>query len=122
MWCLGRYAFVEFASVADAEKALQASQNIKVCQKEVKVEFSENAKPDKEKGSAECLFHIVQVFSNCGTKQFHLPSSVSKTLIVMGLAERTTADTLKSAFEGALSARVAVDRETGVSKRLVALR
>ncbi|XP_028284370.1 nucleolin-like [Parambassis ranga] len=85
------FAFVEFASVADAEKALQASQNIKVCQKEVKVEFSENAKPDKEK--------------------------VSKTLIVMGLAERTTADTLKCAFEGALSARVAVDRETGVSKR-----
>lgn len=49
------------------------------------------------------------------------PSLVeSKTLIVTGLAEKTTAETLKSAFEGALSARVPVDKETGVSKRWVA--
>ena len=39
-----------------------------------------------------------------------------KTLIVMGLAKKTTAETLKSAFEGALSARVTVDKEKGVSK------
>ncbi len=42
---------------------------------------------------------------------------LSKTLIVTGLAEKTTAETLKRAFEGALSARVPVVKETGVSKR-----
>ena len=44
----------------------------------------------------------------------------SKTLIVVGLTEKTTADELKSAFEGALSARVPEVKPTGVSKRLVA--
>lgn len=44
----------------------------------------------------------------------------SKTLFVMGLAEKTTAETLKMAFEGALSTRVAVDKDTGISKRWVA--
>lgn len=43
-------------------------------------------------------------------------SSALKTLIVLGLAVKTTAETLKSAFEGALTARLAVERETGVSK------
>lgn len=38
----------------------------------------------------------------------------------MGLTEKTSAETLKSAFEGALSARVTVDKKTGVSKRWVA--
>lgn len=35
----------------------------------------------------------------------------------MGLAEKTSAETLKNAFERALSARVILDKETGVSKR-----
>lgn len=49
-----------------------------------------------------------------------LPSEVlSKTLIVRGLAEKTSAETLKDSFEGAVSARVIADKETGVSKRSV---
>ncbi|KAM4552403.1 nucleolin-like isoform 2-T2 [Odontesthes bonariensis] len=87
------YAFIEFRAVADAEKALQSSQNIKICKRVPKVQFCDaRAKPEKEK---------VQ----------------SKTLIVVGLAEKTTAETLKSAFEGALSARVTVNKDTGPSKR-----
>ncbi|XP_031153936.1 nucleolin-like isoform X2 [Sander lucioperca] len=87
------FAFVEFAAVADAEKALQSSQNLKILQKEIRVEFcKKRAQSEKAK-------------------------VLSKTLIVMGLAEKTTAETLKGAFEGAFSARVAVDKETGVSKR-----
>ncbi|KAF1384111.1 hypothetical protein PFLUV_G00138900 [Perca fluviatilis] len=87
------FAFVEFAAVADAEKALQSSQNLKILQKEIRVEFSKK-RAQSEKAKV-----------------------LSKTLIVMGLAEKTTAETLKGAFEGAFSARVAVDKETGVSKR-----
>ncbi|KAM9350078.1 nucleolin-like [Symphorus nematophorus] len=83
------FAFVEFATVADAEKALQASKKIKISKREVRVEFCER----REKANV-----------------------LSKTLIVMGLAEKTTAETLKSAFEGALNARIAIDKETGVSK------
>ncbi|XP_034743046.1 nucleolin-like isoform X2 [Etheostoma cragini] len=87
------YAFVEFAAVADAEKALQSSQNLKISQKEIRVEFCKR-RAQSEKANV-----------------------LSKTLIVMGLAEKTTAETLKGAFEGAFSARVAADKETGVSKR-----
>ncbi|XP_072220099.1 nucleolin-like [Leuresthes tenuis] len=87
------YAFIEFGTVADAETALQSSQNIKICKRAPKVQFCDTrTKPENEK---------VQ----------------SKTLIVVGLAEKTTAETLKSAFEGALSARVAVNKDTGPSKR-----
>ena len=50
------------------------------------------------------------------TLVFFSSSVLLKTLIVMGIAKETTAETLKSAFDGALSARVAVDKETGVSK------
>ncbi|XP_076601700.1 nucleolin-like [Chaetodon auriga] len=84
------YAFVEFATVADAEKALQSTQKIKLCKKEISVQFYEI----REK-----------------------PKIQSKTLLVTGLAEKTTAQTLKSAFEGALSARVPGDKKTKVSKR-----
>lgn len=38
----------------------------------------------------------------------------------MGLAEKTTAETLTSAFEGALRARIPLDKDTGLSKRWVA--
>ncbi|XP_059199999.1 nucleolin-like isoform X2 [Centropristis striata] len=84
------FAFVEFATVAEAEKALQSSKNIKICSKPVRVQFCE-AKSE----SATFL---------------------SNSLIVMGLAEKTTVETLQSAFEGASSARVIVNKETGVSK------
>lgn len=85
------FAFVEFASAADAEKALQASKNKIIFKRAVKVQF-------------------------CKMGAKSVVTKVSKTLIVMGLAEKTTAETLKSAFEGAVRARVTVDRETGDPK------
>ncbi|XP_068995590.1 nucleolin-like isoform X2 [Embiotoca jacksoni] len=87
------FAFVEFASVEDAEKALQSSQNIKICKRVPKVQFCETREKSKK------------------------DKVLSKTLIVLGLAEKTTAQTLQSAFEGALTARIRSDKETGVSKR-----
>ncbi|XP_019114625.2 nucleolin isoform X1 [Larimichthys crocea] len=86
------YAFVEFANVEDAEKALQASQKLKIRKREVKIQFYEK----REKTESV--------------------TALSDTLIVRGLAEKTTAETLKTAFEGSLSARVCMDKETGISK------
>ncbi|TKS80092.1 Nucleolin Protein C23 [Collichthys lucidus] len=86
------YAFVEFANVEDAEKALQASQKLKIRKREVKIQFYEK----REKTESVTV--------------------LSDTLIVRGLAEKTTAETLNTAFEGSLSARVCTDKETGVSK------
>lgn len=40
-----------------------------------------------------------------------------KTLIVTGLDDKTTAETLKNAFEGAASARVIIKKKTKVSER-----
>ncbi|XP_071349004.1 nucleolin-like isoform X2 [Trachinotus anak] len=86
------FAFVEFATVADAEKALQASQNMKISKRQIRVQFFVvRGKPKTA-------------------------NVISKTLIVRGLSQKTTAETLKSSFEGALSARVIMDKETGVSK------
>nr|XP_046263352.1 nucleolin-like isoform X2 [Scatophagus argus] len=87
------FAFVEFANVADAEKALQSSQNMKISKREVRVHFYKMKEMSQK---AKVL---------------------TKTLIVRGLDEKTSAETLKSAFEGSLSARVIADKETGVSKR-----
>ncbi|KAM4728388.1 nucleolin-like isoform 2-T2 [Anableps anableps] len=90
-----RFAFVEFATVADAKKALQSSKTIKICNKKARVEMCRNSlQPEK----AEALGQV-------------------KTLFVGGLAEKTTAETLQSVFDGAISARVAVDKSTGASKR-----
>ncbi|CAJ1071910.1 nucleolin-like [Xyrichtys novacula] len=86
-------AFIEFASVADAKKALQSSKNIKICEKAIKLQFLEKR-------------------DNVVKKKVE-----SKTLVVFDLSKKTTAESLKSAFEEALSARVIVDKETGVSKR-----
>lgn len=87
------YGFVELASVADAEEALKSAQNTKIGKREIRVQFHEMR------------------------EKLEKPKVLSKTLIVTNLAEKTTAETLKSAFEGALSARVVVDKETGLSKR-----
>ncbi|XP_013879288.1 nucleolin [Austrofundulus limnaeus] len=88
-----RFAFVEFATVEDAEKALQSSKNIKICNNVAKVDFCRNKpKPGSDKVS-------------------------SKTLFVMGLAAKTTAETLKSVFEGAVDAKIAKCKPTGVSRR-----
>ncbi|PWA13989.1 hypothetical protein CCH79_00017056, partial [Gambusia affinis] len=88
-----RFAFVEFATVANAERALQFSKTVKICNQQVKVERGRSGvEPQKAEGQL-------------------------KTLFVAGLAETTTAETLQSAFDGAASARVAVDKNTGASKR-----
>ncbi|XP_035488968.2 nucleolin isoform X1 [Scophthalmus maximus] len=85
------FAFVEFATVTDAEKALQTTHNLVICKREIRVQFFEmRERPEKVK---------------------------SKTLIVRSLSEKTTAETLKSAFEGAVDARVAVDKGTGASRK-----
>ncbi|KAG7227155.1 hypothetical protein INR49_013953 [Caranx melampygus] len=86
------YAFVEFATVEEAEKALQAAQDQQISKRPIRVQFFEKRENPPQ----------VKV--------------KSKTLIVNGLNQKTTAETLQNAFEGALSARVAVDKETGVSK------
>uniref|UniRef100_A0A3Q3XJP7 RRM domain-containing protein n=1 Tax=Mola mola TaxID=94237 RepID=A0A3Q3XJP7_MOLML len=82
------FAFIKFATVADAEKAFGSSQSIKLGKREVRVLF-------------------------CETKEKPV---LLNTLIVMGLAEKTSAETLKNAFEGALSTRIITDKDTGVSK------
>ncbi|XP_071375907.1 nucleolin-like isoform X2 [Centroberyx affinis] len=86
------FAFVEFGNVDEATKALESSQNVEIYKRAIRVQFSEvRAKPANVK-------------------------VLSKTLIVMGLTEKTSQETLKSAFEGSLSARVTVDKDTGVSR------
>ncbi|XP_073346676.1 nucleolin-like [Pagrus major] len=104
------FAFVEFATVAAAEEALQSTQNMKLLEREVKAKFydmqekSEKVKERSEKAKEK---------SEKSEKAKVLPT----TLVVMGLAEKTSAETLKSAFEGAVSARVILDKETGASKK-----
>ncbi len=49
---LCRFAFVEFATVAEAEKALNASQSIKISKREVGVQFYEMQ--EKPKGKWDC--------------------------------------------------------------------
>uniref|UniRef100_A0A1A7Z7Z7 Nucleolin n=2 Tax=Iconisemion striatum TaxID=60296 RepID=A0A1A7Z7Z7_9TELE len=87
---LTRYAFVEFATVANAEKALQSSKDVKISKQVVKVEMCHRRRK---------------------------PGVSSKTLFVVGLAAMTSAETLQSVFEGAVSARVAIHKDTGTSKR-----
>ncbi|XP_075876918.1 nucleolin-like isoform X2 [Nelusetta ayraudi] len=86
------FAFVEFATEENAEQALQSSKNAKMGKRNINVELynmQENAYKMKV---------------------------LSKTLIVMGLAEQTTTETLRKAFDGAVAARI-VAKESGVSKR-----
>lgn len=86
------FAFVEFASVADAENALESSQNSEILGRRIKVRFCLKTKPEKA-------------------------SVMLTTLIVTGLNKKTTAETLKDAFEGALNARIFIDKETGLSRK-----
>ncbi|XP_041848735.1 nucleolin-like isoform X2 [Melanotaenia boesemani] len=87
------YAFVDFATVKEAEKAFQSAQNIEICKRPPRMEFCDS-RPKPEKGN-----------------------ELSKTLIVAGLAEKTTAETLHKAFEGSLSARVIAKNDSVISKR-----
>ncbi|XP_056148795.1 nucleolin-like [Lampris incognitus] len=86
------FAFIEFENVEDAKKAKESLQSKELFDRAINVEF-------------------------CGNKAKAANKKVlSKTLIVSGLAKETSEETLKSAFEGALSARVTLDKDTGVSR------
>ncbi|XP_077395721.1 nucleolin-like [Festucalex cinctus] len=86
------YAFVEFASVADAQQALNTTKKATVLKRPIRVEFSE-----------------MRVRPAIGEVE-------PKKLIVRGLSNDTTTETLQGAFEGCLSARLATDKVTGESK------
>lgn len=48
---LHRFAFVEFASVADAEKALKLTQNMKIYKREARIQFCDvRENPDSSNG------------------------------------------------------------------------
>ncbi|XP_061695242.1 nucleolin-like isoform X2 [Syngnathoides biaculeatus] len=86
------YAFVEFATVADAQQALTDAKNVRVRKRPVRVEFCK-MRQRPEIGEVD-----------------------SKKLIVWGLGEKTTPEILRSAFEGCLSAKVARNKKTGESR------
>lgn len=55
-----RFAFVEFAAAADAEKALQSSKDIKICNRPVKVQFcNTQGKSETAKGMWDCSYFII---------------------------------------------------------------
>ncbi|XP_048397924.1 nucleolin [Stegostoma tigrinum] len=83
-------AFVKFESIEDAKEALENHSNTEIEGRTVRLDFS-----------------------NQGHRSGDGPS---KTLFVRGLSDETTEETLKEAFEGAESARIAMDRESGRSK------
>ncbi|XP_068427251.1 nucleolin-like isoform X1 [Clinocottus analis] len=93
--CKGKskgFAFIKFAAVEDAENALKASLKKKMFKGTVGIQFG-------------------QIQADAPKRKFQ-----SKRLIVMGLSKETTAETLKSAFEGSLETRIPVEKKTGVSK------
>nr|XP_020442419.1 nucleolin-like isoform X1 [Monopterus albus] len=95
-------AFVEFKNTTIAKKVLQKKQGAKIQGRVLVVDSVGETNVTKIKKS---------INKDSNTKV------LLKTLIVMGLAEKTTTETLKSAFEGALSARVTAGKGTGRSKR-----
>lgn len=59
---LCRFAFIEFATLADAEEALQSSQNMKFGKREVRVQFNTmQEKSDMAKGMWDCSCSIIHV-------------------------------------------------------------
>ncbi|XP_067851345.1 nucleolin [Heptranchias perlo] len=84
------FAFVKFESIEDAKEALENHSNTEIEGRTVRLDFS-----------------------NQGQRSGDGPS---KTLFIRGLSDDTTEETLKEAFEGAESARIATDRESGRSK------
>uniref|UniRef100_UPI00398E8EA9 nucleolin n=1 Tax=Pristiophorus japonicus TaxID=55135 RepID=UPI00398E8EA9 len=84
------FAFVKFESIEDAKEALENHGNTEIEGRTVRLDFS-----------------------NQGQRSGDGPS---KTLFIRGLSDDTTEDTLKEAFEGAESARIATDRDSGRSK------
>ncbi|XP_072264424.1 nucleolin isoform X2 [Pyxicephalus adspersus] len=87
------FAFIEFSSVEEAKEAMDSFNNTEIEGRTIRLEYSQNAGPRGEQGSAQ-----------------------SKTLFVRGLSEDTTEETLKEAFDGSVNARIVTDRDTGTSK------
>ncbi|KAG7277393.1 hypothetical protein CRUP_033348, partial [Coryphaenoides rupestris] len=86
------FAFVEFKTVADAKEAMEMAQGTKILKKEIQV------------GYCKSKFRPV------------VDEVLLTTLIVMGLAETTSEETLKTVFEGSAGARIIRDKKTALSK------
>ncbi|KAK0140356.1 nucleolin [Merluccius polli] len=86
------FAFVDFKTVKDAKEAMEMAQGMKILKKAIQVDY-------------------------CKTKFRPVTNEVLlTTLIVTGLDEITTQETLKTAFEGCTSARIIRDKKTAKSK------
>ncbi|XP_019900922.1 nucleolin isoform X4 [Esox lucius] len=89
------HAVIQFDSVEDATEALDSALNQEICGRVIRVEFSQDR----------------------STKKSHqIATGPSKTLMVQNLAKETREETLRSAFEGAVKARITKDKETGESR------
>ncbi|XP_005997412.1 nucleolin isoform X2 [Latimeria chalumnae] len=94
---LGRakgYAFVEFGTVEDAQEALENCNNKEIAGRQVRLEFS---RPE-------------------GQRSKRGPIGPTKILMVRGLSQETTEDSLKKAFDGAIAGRLVINRLTGECK------
>ncbi|XP_064020937.1 nucleolin [Pogoniulus pusillus] len=92
------YAFVDFPTLDDAKAALNSYNNTEIEGRVIRLEFSA---PSWQKGNMSARGGF---------------SQQSKTLFVRGLSEDTTEETLRESFEGSVSARIVMDRDTGSSK------
>uniref|UniRef100_A0A8C5AQU9 Nucleolin n=1 Tax=Gadus morhua TaxID=8049 RepID=A0A8C5AQU9_GADMO len=86
------FAFVDFENMEDAKAALEEFNNTDIEGRSVRLEFCQS----RDGGQAK--------------------SGPTKVLFVKGLSEDTTDESLREAFQGAVSSRVVTDRETGASK------
>ncbi|XP_059400119.1 nucleolin-like [Carassius carassius] len=91
------FAFLEFESVEDAKEAMENCNNTEIEGRSIRLEYSQNDR-DRSSGGGRG------------------GSGPTKTLFVKGLSEDTTDQSLKEAFDGAVNARIVMDRETGSSK------
>ncbi|KAJ8011280.1 hypothetical protein DPEC_G00056510 [Dallia pectoralis] len=89
------HAIVEFESVEDATAAMESALNQEICRRAIKVGFCQ----DRSRNEND-----------------QTDSVPSKTLMVRNLANETTDETLKSAFEDAVEARITKNKETGESR------
>ncbi|XP_031430982.1 nucleolin isoform X2 [Clupea harengus] len=88
------FAFVEFEGEDEAKEAMDTLNNTEVEGRTIRLEFSQQSRTKPEFGKG----------------------GPTKTLIVKGLSEDTTEESLMESFEGAVTARVVTDRDTGSSK------
>ncbi|XP_015224448.1 PREDICTED: nucleolin-like [Cyprinodon variegatus] len=93
-------AFVEFKNKAVAEEMLKKKQKAQLQGRDLIVARVQR-----------------RAVTNADSKKAKGCSVKGTTLFVSGLTDETTAETLQAAFDGAVAARVAVDKNTGASKR-----